>query len=296
MLVYALSCLRAKPPPSPVWCNSSTESSSIIVEKACEEVQALRDEDATDLDRVRALRSWASGWWPVSQSEITDHPDAYWKVDPTELFANGRDGRYGGPCGSAAWMLMFVYDHFGLDAWVYNFGNPEGPGTHVVTLVKVDGDIVVQDAHLNAELTEPAGRPTDVRQAIAEIAEDGISSVHVAYQQAPRRCLAENPAQCYGGWMGQREPEQKCTQLDYYPHNWVCEFPNFIGTNLSEDSRFQSSVSTFLSAHGRVPSYQTLMLHPINLTGTDGIAIFGTGTAESESQVLFNEIWSSIHG
>jgi len=191
-------------------------------------------------------------------------------------------------------MLMSVYDAFGLDAWVYNFGNPEGIGTHVVTLVNIDGQVIVQDAHLNAEVTGNGGGPLDVREAISLIAADDREETRVLYEQGTRRCLTDDPSQCAGSWMVPPGEEIQCTKRDSYPFNNVCEIPNFTGTSITYDARFWSNVSAFLEQQGLDPSYQSLMLFPINLTGVDGIAISDEATVEGVSQELYNDLATAI--
>ncbi len=110
------------------WCDAQVGSEARLAEQVCIDLPELANEDVSELQKVQDLRRWVSSWWPHSDSPRTSAPDAYWKEDPLDLYKNGRDGHYGGPCGSIAWMLMSIYATFGLDTWIYNFGNPEGGG------------------------------------------------------------------------------------------------------------------------------------------------------------------------
>ena len=279
------------------WCDLGAETNSLIITQACDEVVELSDDSYSDLEKIGSLREWVSSWWPYSRPNVSNLPSEYWKVEPEELFRGAREGRYGGLCGSTAWMLMHVYHKFGLETWIYNFGNPAGIGTHVVTLVKVEGVVILQDAYLNAELSQVNGSEIDLRSAMnlsfLGLGEYKFTSV---YKEGKKRCLGSSLTDCAERWISKPERDVVCKLKDTSRKTYLCDVSNFSGRKIVLDKTFWSNVEDFLHSQNFNPRIETLMLFPINLTGSDGIAITDANQIGGTSQVLFNEILSASKG
>ncbi len=279
-----------------IWCEQKVDSNSIIIQQACNEVAELSDNSLSNIDKVRSLRSWVSSWWAFSKSGSNEMPIEYWKIEPEVMFSNGRAGLYGGACGSTAWMLMKVYEEFGLPTWIYNFGNPAGIGTHVVTLVSLEGLIIVQDAYLNTELVGVDGSPVDVRQAINLTSLEAENKITFTHQQGVKRCIARNPKECLDDWMFKSEKDSICKLNTESTILYLCYVSNFVGSRIELDERFWTNVREFLKSEELEPSVSTLMLFPIGITGIDGITAGGANLTGGVSQVLFKEILRAANG
>lgn len=249
-------------------CETRAAESS-IVKTACEEVPLLLDGHTSDVDKVRALRGWVSSWWPEAKSASKQVPEAYWRLSAEDLFDGGRAAVFGGPCGPAAQMLMMVYTEFGLRSWIYNFGNPSGIGTHIVTLVEVEKEIYLQDPHLNAEFLDANFHPIGLFSAVDAISPFNRSrtSAYYVMHTVNRLCLAEHPEQCQASWMS-----AATTTCDTVVGGFLCTFYDFEGARIFSDDGFWSNVSLYLANRELPPSLEYLLLSPINLTGPDGIA------------------------
>jgi hypothetical protein len=279
------------------WCDLEAETNSLIVKVACAEVAELRVDSLSDLEKIRSLRAWVARWWPYFNSNLSDLQSEFWKIEPEALFRSGREGRYGGVCASTAWMLMHVYNKFGLETWVYNFGNPAGNGTHVVTLVKVDGVVILQDAYLNAELSHTDGSTVDFRRAMnLSFLRQGESKATLTYKQSVKRCLGGSPEDCVTNWIFESEEDVKCKSMDGSPKTYLCDVSNFDGRRIMSEEGFWGNVEDFLGSQKFNPGIENLMLFPINLTGVDGIAITDVDQISGTTQVLFNEIASAAKG
>ena len=270
---------------------------SLIIKQACQEVEELRNDSSSDLEKIRSLREWVATWWPYSYSNLSDLPSEYWKIEPEELFRSGREGRYGGLCGATAWMLMHVYHKFGLETWIYNFGDPAGIGTHVVTLVKVQGVVILQDAYLNAELSYIDGSVIDLRRAMTlSFLRLGENKVTYAYKQDDKRCIGSSPKDCGARWFSESERNIVCRLSDTSYKTYLCDVSNADGRKIVLEKNFWPNVEDFLRSQKFKPSIESLMLFPINLTGVDGVAIADANQLRGTSQVLFNEIASAAKG
>jgi hypothetical protein len=149
-------------------------SPSKVVRDACRAIPQLSRSDVTEVEATTYLRRWAAGWIDTSSERLLIE-ESYWKQDIDSLYRRFKANDRGVLCAGTAWTLMRLYNAFGLDSWTYNVGIPGGAPlstlTHVVTLVRAGGTIVVQDAYANYTLTDRTGRPLDIRRVLALLRE-----------------------------------------------------------------------------------------------------------------------------
>jgi len=140
-------------------------SPSKVVQDACRAIPELASPSLTDAEATTLLRQWAAGWIDTSSKGLLLE-EHYWQQDIDSLYQRFEANDGGVFCGGTAWTLMRLYDAFGLESWTYNAG-PEPGMTHVVTLVRTGGSIIVQDAYANYTLTDRSGNPLDIRNVLA---------------------------------------------------------------------------------------------------------------------------------
>lgn len=139
-----------------------------VVRIACRKIPALSDPGTSMMKATTLLREWVAGWvdYPLSES-LEMSATANWHESVDTLYRRFEADEKGVFCGGTATTLMKVYRAFGLDSWTYNFGVAKGSLTHVVTLVRADGKIIVQDAYADYTLTDGRGRPLDIRAILS---------------------------------------------------------------------------------------------------------------------------------
>jgi hypothetical protein len=141
-------------------------SPSEAVKAACRAIPELSRPGVTDAEATTLLRRWAAGWIDVSRRRLLIE-ESYWRQDIDSLYRRFEADDRGVLCAGTAWTLMRLYNAFGLDSWIFDMGLPRSPLTHVVTLVRAGGKIIVQDAYANYTLTDRTGRPLDIRRVLA---------------------------------------------------------------------------------------------------------------------------------
>jgi hypothetical protein len=141
-------------------------SPSKAVEAACRAIPELSRPGVTDAEATTLLRRWAAGWIDISSRRLLIE-ESYWQQDIDSLYRRFNTNDRGVLCAGTAWTLMRLYNAFGLDSWIFDVGVPESALTHVVTLVRAGGKIIVQDAYANYTLTDRRGRPLDIRRVLA---------------------------------------------------------------------------------------------------------------------------------
>ena len=70
-------------------------------------------------------------------------------------------------CGLAASLVVKILLDNGIDAYTYSFGFPDVELSHMVALVKVDGDLLVYDPFINYTLTDELGGPLSFEKLLS---------------------------------------------------------------------------------------------------------------------------------
>lgn len=170
-------------------CAADRRAASRIVRDACAALPALANPNLSESDLATELREWTEAWLPTSS---TDTP-GYWTLSPDDLYLRLSRGEGGVLCGGAAWMLMTVYEAFGLKAWIYNFGS-DPPLTHVATLVQADGKVQLHDPSFQYAVRAPNGEPLDFREALSRLALDGPGALQLEGDSVAARRLIRTSA------------------------------------------------------------------------------------------------------
>ena len=152
-----------------------------VVKIACRKIPALSDPRTSLTEATTLLREWAAGWidYPISPNLLIS-ATANWHDSVDTLYRRFMADENGVFCAGTATTLMKLYEAFGLNSWTYNFGVVKGSLTHVVTLVRADGKILVQDAYADYLLTDPRGRPLDIRTIVSLLHKGRAAAIHRA--------------------------------------------------------------------------------------------------------------------
>lgn len=147
------------------FCSSLTDR-PVVVTTACQQIPALRTSKVSDTQATTLLRHWATSWIDVAGSPASFDSTVYTHTSIDGMYEAYRVDQGGMWCWGTAVTLAKLYHAFGFQSWAYNYGVRKYEATHVVTLVKVGGKVIVQDAYMNQLLVDKKGRPLDVRQAL----------------------------------------------------------------------------------------------------------------------------------
>lgn len=123
----------------------------------------------TPLEQARALRDYAFQTVPLAAVEDFLFHDRVVNLPLEEGLSLMSEEKGGVFCGATAVYLARLYAATGFDAWTYNFGLLD-TFTHVTTLVRIDGEIYVQDAYLNFEYMDESDAPVPFHEVILRTA------------------------------------------------------------------------------------------------------------------------------
>lgn len=120
------------------WCLDETKASGNLGDSMCPFVPQASDGTSSDLHVTSAVRDWVSQNMVHAAGWGTYGPERHWAIPPLEQFDSMAKHEYGYWCGSFALVLSQIYNELGLEANIYNFGDPDS-FSHVVTVVKLPG-------------------------------------------------------------------------------------------------------------------------------------------------------------
>jgi hypothetical protein len=218
-------------------------------------------EAMTDIEKVRALRQYVYQHTPFENPLIHDQVVDLPLSDAYAVFAKGVGGVY---CGGAAIMLSRIYKAAGFDSWLYDFGDIESdsPTTHQTTLVKVDGDVVLQDAYFNFEYVDSRGMPISFL--------DLITLIHAGVPPAAKEGVADKdwPFEEADLWAG---PQKAC-------HSTTTGIRCIATITFSRFLELEPNMLDFLEKVGEPRRFEYLLLHPISL-----VSLYPDGAARAET-------------
>lgn len=147
-------------------------SSKIVVQQACTQIPELSDPDVTELRAANLLRSWTASWIDVSAGVGTLLPGERYAGTADDFYTAFAKDEGGVFCWGAAIVMAKVYREFGFEAWAYAYGTgsaygtPEPPTSHALTLVRVNGEVIIEDAYLNYSLVNPNHSPLSILETL----------------------------------------------------------------------------------------------------------------------------------
>lgn len=171
-----------------VAARDQSRTTSVVVRRICRALPELADRDVPDIQAIVRVREWAFRRIDVAGGTAAEDrkvpPDA-WRWNASEYLRHFDRDELGVWCGGAAWFLLRVYEEFGIESYNYSFGFEDFPATHVVTVVAVDGKLVLQDAYLNEDIRDASGQPVDFIDALAFLRGRDHEEFHYAVEQPP---------------------------------------------------------------------------------------------------------------
>lgn len=177
--------LAAPPPAATAALPTGAETAEFWLRKYVEQqVPLLQQPGGATLAKADALREWAFRTIDTASAacllenrygtSVTQNLAA-----SLQLVLEDKGGFY---CGGTANVLAGLYRLFGFEAYAYNMGQPEGPSSHVVTLVMADvagkPTLIVEDALLNYTL-EDHGQPVDAYELLDRLAAHNTAGIEM---------------------------------------------------------------------------------------------------------------------
>ncbi|MDP1907252.1 MAG: hypothetical protein Q8K85_03050, partial [Hyphomicrobium sp.] len=153
------------------YCDAAATRTSRVVRDACTANPGLAAPNLSQAEATSILRRWAASWIDVASDGKLIIEDDYWQKSVDTLYERFLNHERGVYCGGTAWTLMKLFEAFGLESWIYNFGDSDTELSHVVTLVRADGRVIVQDAYFNYTLKQKDGSAADILEILAAMRE-----------------------------------------------------------------------------------------------------------------------------
>lgn len=203
----------------------------------------------TNIEKVRAIRLYVYQHTPVGEPIVHDQVVNLPLRDAYAILA--KDG--GVYAGGVAIFLSRFYKAAGFNSWEYNFGEADR-ATDATTLVEVDGNVIVQDAHFNFEYVDANGKPIPFLDLISRIA-DGTPPT-AKTETAKRPWLFASLAEAQG-------------TLGPYNDKVTCE-TRTVGVSCIANITLSgflemSAIPDFLKSRGWPQQFEYLMLYPISI-------------------------------
>ncbi len=243
---FTLSCL-AKPFDK---INSNEDFRKYLLQN----IKILNDTNASDYEKVSAVRKWASTNIPACDMGMSI-PDTClnWKlatIDDIYKTFNKLSAYKGGfVCGGSALMLEKIYNILGYKSQGYNYGYKGTSSTHVITLVRINhkNKIIwsIQDPWVNNSI-EYKKESIDFYHLISLLENKEIADVYIEQGDKYKKLLTyktlENSENCRINHKQKHnldKSKQYCFMLDIIKHlnkNWVPETLDIIKKKYKADS------------------------------------------------------------
>jgi hypothetical protein len=258
------------------YCGPDTRAALVVVDQACQEVSELTREGISETEVTSAVRHWVARWTDVYSDLRLASPKDYWNIGVDDHFMALERDEYGLACGNTAWILMQVYEALGLESYLYNFGDDSGSGiSHVLTLVRADGRVIVQDAYTNYTLTDMSGEPFDIHDVLRLVGSGRGDEVLVNTEPTTKQVLLpvdngrslNEVALTARAWVSPRglNPNE-CSLL---PNSAArCIAKDVDASNIKYWSRW-ADLEKFVQGHGFEPELTSLMLFPLGVSSTN---------------------------
>ncbi len=213
-----------------------------------------------------------------------------------ELF----DGKHAGVyCGDTAWILMRIYQAFGFDSYTYNFGMADAFATHVVTVVRLAGQLVVQDAFFDYDLRDEAGELLELTSVLARLRRHQHRRVHRAEEEPfpdrPAVMVDETHASLPTGPDGAFVTASQLSECERMPTgHWCCRISDHRWTRLRYHSGLGTGILARLEADGWAPHLEYLMMYPLGVSSvTDGWTSSDSIAEPTPTAALLRNIYSA---
>jgi hypothetical protein len=287
-------------------------SAPAIVRRVCTEVPALARlrARASNLRATDLIRQWAfrqvdarsRGWVvaPDGSRRWLPLPEDAWQMSAMGYLRVFDADRHGAACGDAAWFLLRVYEAFGLESYIYNYGLDGTGATHVLTLVRVGSELVAQDAYFDQSIRDASGARIAFVDVIARLRSGRHDSLRfVAERPFPTRdvLLAEDVFDGIRDDLG--VPGTSTSGVHDCEHRggfWHCRdsLYTYASAHLREPAFDTVGMST-LAADGWPANLDYLMLYPIGVTSeTDGWTPFERIAETTPTAELLRDIYDAI--
>ncbi len=273
------------------------------MQRACREIPELEQPGITDARTIILLREWAFRRIVVvplgeeASTLLLLAPDA-WRMQASEYFELF-DGKHAGVyCGDTAWILMRIYQAFGFDSYTYNFGIA-GAFTHVVTVVRLAGQLVVQDAFFDYDLRDEAGEFLELSSVLARLRRHQHRRVHRAEEEPfPDRTVLMVDETHANPPTGPDEAFVTARQLSECERtpasHWYCRMSNHRWMRLLYHSGFGTGTLARLEAGGWPPHLEYLMMYPLGVSSAiDGWTSSDRIAEPTPTAALLRSIYSA---
>lgn len=123
-----------------------------------------------DFEKVRRIRAWVHSWVNIGgKREKTNYSWNFADTQPIDSVYEGfENNELSVLCGGTATTLKKIYRLLGFSARTYDFGL-KSPKTHVLTLVRVQGEEYIQDAYGNYEILDEKRKPLSFGELLSRL-------------------------------------------------------------------------------------------------------------------------------
>ena len=162
-------------------------ASATVVSDACRELPIPSAADAYELAMADALLEWVQSWFTYADASRRVGPIEVMPLD--DAYSSLRSGRLAAICGGVSNILARVYGAFGFTAYAYDMGDPDTL-THVVTIVRADGKLHIQDGSYGYVLRDRKGQRLDFPSAMLYLRDSPwLTPVAADFRRWPKKVL-----------------------------------------------------------------------------------------------------------
>jgi hypothetical protein len=221
----------------------------------------------SDLEKVARVRDWVyANTHIASNNDFMLKGDDYPKHDRSlyENFLPMFEMRGGLFCSGIAFLLYQVYQALGFTAGVLDFGDPQTV-SHSVTMVRIAGQVFLQDAYFNLEYQNEGGEPLSTSCIYQRLADGNTACIGEGDNKERYVHFGAFPT---GSWTLYTTNVEMAHPIELGPKHIVCKCRTSIQAFSLKYYKFEDGMN-LLGEQGYPRNMQFFLLHPYGVYEAD---------------------------
>ncbi len=178
MAAFGMAIIASCKPAVTDKTNSAVNDEKKEFDRFLDSLHRLAISDYEIADQIRKyLSARLNRKMPDDSISIYYNQAPFENMAPFECLSLMQSGSLVGNCGLSSSLLAKLYVHAGYAAYIYNCGFENSRFTHQFNLLKIEDNLIVQDAHYNMTIRAPDGGPKDFIQILSEIKANDFSKM-----------------------------------------------------------------------------------------------------------------------
>jgi len=183
-------------------CSHETKPGSALLseeEKFNRIVDSLKNAGDTRIQIANEIRRYLAGVIDIGKSRHhleSNYYKIHWKdLSPFRCIELFKRDSLTAKCGLSSYILAKLYEHAGFETFIYDCGYPDGKNSHQFVLVKLNGNLIVEDAYFNVTINDKDNQPMDFLRLLSEVKTEDFSNIRVAQDDALTECWLDSKAE-----------------------------------------------------------------------------------------------------